>query len=270
MSATAIVEGRPHTQPIHVLANGGVVVVVGGRDTNVTPEQRADPRLVYWDTNGDGKDAEERILPANCRGVVMTRFTSHRISNWILAQTRKRAGVTLFHATGTGHLKTILDQIIAGAPRFTPAPVPPPPAAPTPSNTINLIERLAESLPPGKRQLAPRGSIQALVKAHYDPSQPITSERTRLVALAREQGVITTSGSVDQTIRKLRRERGLSGTPPCLEAPASEGETVLRTFDDAIAGLQLAREAFAKGMASIVNHQKMIDAMRDTLAGMTQ
>lgn len=92
-----------------LLDNGGKVVVIGARQSNVG-DLWNHPQIVFM----DGEDATKRGLPANARGVLFTRFMNHSSFGAIVAEARKR-NMTIFPVQGTGELKTTLNQLIAEA-----------------------------------------------------------------------------------------------------------------------------------------------------------
>ncbi len=103
-----------------------------------------------------------------------------------------------------------------------------------------------ESAPEGgieKKTIAPRGAISIELMKEADVRAPLAQEARRLFDIARQRGITTTYGSVEQALRNHKRKTGAGSVPDSL-LPASERAklTALKTLDDAIAGLQLLRD----------------------------
>lgn len=95
---------------VALLQNGGVIVIVGGRSTNVTHDMRTDPRLVFWDST-DPKSAR-KDLPSNTRAVLMTRYISHEMSHRITKEARRRNILCDTRQFETGELRAELQRIV--------------------------------------------------------------------------------------------------------------------------------------------------------------
>jgi hypothetical protein len=84
------------------------VLVVGVRGTNVPPEWRVCPQVVFW----DGDDADTRAVPAAVKLVLVTRFNSHSSFRRLVGLARHGQFVLHPEHLGTGELKDLLQPII--------------------------------------------------------------------------------------------------------------------------------------------------------------
>src|SRR3954471_24541535 len=123
-----------------LLDNGGRLVVIGARESNVRPYWD-DPRFIFM----DGDQAVRRGLPANARGIVFTRFLNHTHFEALVAEARKR-NLTVFPLQNTGELKRLLAQLTnAGHLPARPPELPPP--APVASDIPAMVAPAALMTP---------------------------------------------------------------------------------------------------------------------------
>lgn len=198
-----------------LLEDGGVLVVVGTRTTNVSDEWRSHPRVQLWDSTDP--DTRRRELPSNARAVIYTRWVSHDLTNRLIKTARDRGNVTLFPISSTHALNDKIAELFGMKPLTT---------APT---------------------TAKKGALKQLVIEHADFTVSPKVEAQRLFALAREKGIATTPTSVAECLGRVRREQRRTDAPDSvtLTRPTGTGH-VLAVLDDAIAGLQLIRETVEK------------------------
>jgi hypothetical protein len=193
-----------------VLANGGVILVVGGRTSNFPNEYREHPRLVFWDSTENHRIDQ---VPANTKAIVFTKFVDHSLSGGLYNYARQKGIIFTPPDKGTHRVKDTLDQLLGE----------------------NPVEA-------HKKVIAAKGSIKALIEKHCDFSKGTAEEARRLLAIAQSEGIPTTIGSLNQGIQGIRRARGLTATPASAQPRLSQAQTALNTLDDTIAGLQILRD----------------------------
>jgi hypothetical protein len=92
-----------------------------------------------------------------------------------------------------------------------------------------------------KKDMAPKGSIQTLVK-EADLNKGSAEEARRLFGIAQQRGIPTTIPSLAQAIAVAKRKGGRTEPPRSI---MSAQQNALKTLDEAISGLQLIREYVA-------------------------
>jgi hypothetical protein len=93
-----------------------------------------------------------------------------------------------------------------------------------------------------KKDMAPKGSIQTLVK-EADLNKGSAEEARRLFGIAQQRGIPTTIPSLAQAIAVAKRKGGRTEPPRSI---MSAQQNALKTLDEAISGLQLIREYVAQ------------------------
>lgn len=210
---------------VSALGAHGQLLVVGGKDSNFTVEQRGHDRVVYWDSTDPS--IERRVLPRAAQAVVFTRFIGHKLQQRIKnAAVRQRAFVYPL-TMNTGQIRELIELLPAREARRE---------APEPERTMSN----GATIPSGKAvaydpPCKSKPSLSLWVFDHADFSQTtkrggLAKEARRLVPLARSAGFAdTTEGSVAFAIRahqikmgytpkarKLRKQQAVV-TPPAAE-----------------------------------------------------
>lgn len=268
-----MLHGNIHKQPAHqlhnLIANGGKVIIVGGR--NKTWESyRKHPQLEFW--SGDDPAETGRVirqhnnaLPSNTHALIISKFISHSQLDVVMKDARRKR-IVMFANLTDNEIFNKLDEIIGKdsmATTPTPSPTPPKPVA-KPITNVDLRK-------PG------RGEVARLVQQHDVATLTINESAASLIQIAREKGFSTTDGTLRNLIGAHRRALGIPSTrqkammaagatiitpiptpvpsaatvtkaepvaKPTLKEPTAEEVTdLLKLFDDAIAGLQLTRDA---------------------------
>lgn len=100
----------------------------------------------------------------------------------------------------------------------------------------------------GPKKLAPKGYITSLIEKNpLDPTKSNAEEARRLFEVAKREGQSTTIASLAQGISIYRRAHNLTSKPESLVDPKVRRRLdALKTFDDALAGMQLMRDWIAE------------------------
>lgn len=256
----------------NLIANGGKVLILGGYDKD-WPELRDQPQLEFWSGDSSKEIAtilrqHNNTLPANVKAVIISRFVSHTQLAVVMKQARARH-LTVFPNKNTGEVRRILSDILNGVPvhpitefinqpRLTAMTKP----EPQPATVVEPVVEKPIEQPAPKIEIKRVGQIKALVLELDNPEYSIRESAHDILKIAEERKIITTLGSLDQTIRMVRKERGIlvltqpskghrkvptsTVTPKPEPVKAIVADNLLRAFDDAIAALQLVRELALK------------------------
>ena len=197
------------------------------------------PQLVFW--TGESKDlhrhlrAHQNSLPDNVHGVLVSRFISHDILKPIREDCKKKRA-TVMTTANQADAKRMLTEIIT-------------PPAKEPESVKE--QPVVEAKKPEK------GQLKNFVARSYNPNVTSNSaEARRLLPLAKAAGIDTTEGSIGQAIGALKREAGLTMGVKKTRQKREKGEKkqvpmiaaaghladILKLMDEAMAGMQLARE----------------------------
>lgn len=96
------------------LTNGGTVLIVGVKSSNLDDEIRTHPRVTLWDSQNE--NWQGKSVPDNTRVIFMTRFISHRTSEMLLSEARKKQ-LTIFNPEGTGIIAKQVRELLAITPK---------------------------------------------------------------------------------------------------------------------------------------------------------
>lgn len=200
----------------NLVANGGKILIVGGMPKN-WQEYRNHPQLEFW--SGEAAEIESIVktraqngIPTNVKAVIVSRFIPHSVQDKLLPEARKK-GITYFPQQTDGDISKLLDEVTKDIPKGEP------------------------------KKIAQRGSIKAIIQ-ELDNTDLIPADSAReIFKVAGQRGIKTTFNSVVQGVRHYRKQHRLGTRPPSVAKPKSSIQTLINAFDDAIAGLQLAREA---------------------------
>lgn len=205
----------------NLVADGGKILVVGGMPKN-WQEYRNHPQLEFWSGEageilGVVKSKTQNGIPANVKGIIVSRFIPHSVQDLLLPEARKRK-IVYFPQKNDGEITKLLDEITSELPK---------------------AEAADE-----KTTRAPFGSVKKLIEEFDDIKLSGADSARKILDIARERGLKTTTyNSLSVQILSHRRKKGLTNKPASISKPKSSLQTLLNAFDDAIAGLQLAREA---------------------------
>lgn len=242
---------------INLLATGGVVAVIGARRSNVGDDLWEHPRIAFLES----EEAAKRGLPSNTRAVIFTRFMAHTTFAKVMKEARARQLVVYPHST-TGELKKQLQALVAGATPLAQRPPEPEPIAPP--ATGPAYEEADVTGEDGRRHALPKGYLKAIIEQHPDEGPEDILMRVRA------NGRATSLTSVKQCVYKYRgsklaligapaRKAGSAVTEAAMGTTTSAADDLVRLVDDAIAALQLVREAAVRQGADRA-------ALRETIA----
>lgn len=210
---------------VSALADGGKALIVGGSRKAYAEDLRTHPQFVVWDDPSDSL----RQIPSNARIVVVGREVSHKITNGLKSQLRRRH---IYSPTGlytpsqintafrtfmekTNPPLTPIETITVAPPAVAPPIVtePVPELAPVVSgNSTTQRHELPEPSPvvAPVAELPPlpwSGSLRDFVQTYLDrAARPRLKEYLRLVALAETRGIYTSVGSISRTAWHIERQ----------------------------------------------------------------
>ena len=175
------------------LANGGLVVVIGGRATNFAPEHWAHPQ-VHFITGGEAEHLDR--FPTNTRTVIVTQWVTHSALKKIHLEAGRRGLHVLANQT-SGRVRVRLNELLGTLPSIHTTLTPPSgedaaPSVPRPMPDPTPPVRLEDGESSSRHTAPPvRGWVASFLRAHarLDAAVPV-DEITRLVGLASEQGFV--------------------------------------------------------------------------------
>jgi hypothetical protein len=231
------------------LSPGSRALVVGGRAQDLPPELLADHRLLLWDLTGRSTIPGE--VPQDIEQVFFTKFVSHAASIQVNKACAKRPSVQVHHPMlGTGQLKRCLNVVLGKEP-----PV-----------RLNEVRHLVEEKPPETpKSLTMTDWVKQNIAENIKSGDGVRQVADRMWPLAQEAKVAGASFEsfvkcIDNVTRRLgltvQRRLKVSRKTSKVAAPVAAPSTaavqrvlpskkseVLQMLDDAVAGLQLIREA---------------------------
>lgn len=182
-----------------LIANGGKVVVIGGRMNPLWHRFNNDPRIEFW--TGDRSEIERHFpkggrdsLPTNTHGIIMSRFVSHSVVSKILDEARRRH-MTVMGPKNDGEVTRLLEEIMTQPVPETPtsSPASPPPKEETPK-TLR---------PPLK------GELTEYVQKYDNASKSIKEMSVIIAEKMNAAGIRSISSSVQNSIGNFRRTAGV-------------------------------------------------------------
>jgi len=212
--------------------NGGLVVVVGVRSTNLPVEYSQHPQVVVWDSQDHGTVTKE--LPSNTKVVLATRFVSHALFGKIHAEARKR-NLAFFPQLTTGRLREQLKELL-----------------PRVEARVEPEVQVAQALPEVVPQAVPvpvqaRGALVQFIKTEGNlQAVNVSAEARRLFELAKGKGIPGTLNSISNTLHRLK-----GGAKPVQEKPAvvptlPKSGGLREMLDDVITMIELIKEEVTK------------------------
>lgn len=165
----------------NLISNGGKILIVGGYSKSWKDYEKFS-QLEFW--RGDNpsevrRHIQNKDIPPNCKGIIISRFISHSELNPILDEARKR-GITLFPNKSDGEVSSLLDEMVRDLPK------------------TEKIEKSRE-----------RGKLNQLIQ-FIDFSKTNVENARAIYIKAKELGITTTEDSLAQFVGVRRRK--LSGT----------------------------------------------------------
>lgn len=178
-----------------LIANGGKIVVLGGRMNPSWQRWEKDPRFVFW--TGDRSEIERNFsksegdfLPSNTHGIILSRFLSHATSARVIAEAKRRR-VTIMGPKNDGEVTRLLEEITTV----------PPPVQSTPAPAKQEQPKLLR--PPIS------GELSRWVKENDDATISIKESAEKIIKKMEEKGIKTSMSSLQNTIGHMRRTAGV-------------------------------------------------------------
>lgn len=254
-----------------LIASGGKILVVGGNMNPNWARFAQHPQVVFW--TGDKAEIQRHLkaehnLPDNTKAVLISRFIGHSESAKVMAEARDRRAL-IIAPLNDGELTRKLEEIMT-------------PNGDGIAKKVEVVkaETVVKTETPVKVGLRKpgRGDIQRLLTKHYDSSRPNVDEATRLLVVARLEGLLTTNESLQQGIYMFKKRAGITSpraqggphgrikvipatvvTAPTVEPSkvkrvyarrttksvrdeSVKGDELIKLLDDSIAGLELVRD----------------------------
>ncbi len=283
-------EGEDDMSLHSLIANGGKVLVVGGKMNPSWAEFTHHPQLVFW--TGERKDIVKRLkngnnFPDNTRGVLISRFIGHSEAKKVMEEARSKRAL-IMSTLNDGEITRKLEEITTipkpeGFPPLSKS-LPPPPPAPPPSPVVGRV---------------PTGQLTKFIAEHHQAELITSQEGRRLFKLATEVGVKTTEMSCIASVKLYRHRMGIvigkkaegmakrrlalttsqlpSNPVPVSEAPIppvtpvtqrsspeparalvhDTEENLIQMIDECISGLSLVREGIQKFMGKRGDYERL-------------
>lgn len=173
-------------KPLQPLTNGGSVLIVGVKSSNLNDEIRTHPRVILWDSQQEHWTNKD--IPSNVRAIFMTRFIGHAQFEKILTEARKKQ-LTIFNPEGTGMITKQVRELLALYPKDEPVDKP----------------------------VQVKGKLQVLHQ-FIDFSKTNTENGKILMAKANEMGITTTLHSLEIMTGNLRRKQHGTAVPRSIQS----------------------------------------------------
>lgn len=201
------------------LATGaGVVAVALGSGMSLPGNWAFNPRVMAIHAETLAIDQVRDVFPSTTRMVIFTGELERTLYTAMVAEASRRRLNYLTRRSGEHldfELRRILTQKVDGEPREP-------------------------------RPMAPRGAIQTLIATHANltPSTSTAEEAKRLFAIAQQEGITTTLGSIEQGVSKAKRRAGFGSRPASVSNSAVAAQVALvRAVDEAIIALTRIKES---------------------------
>lgn len=248
----------------NLIANGGKVVVIGGRMNDNWRQFTDNPQFIFW--TGDRAEIDRHFprgggeLPSNTRGVIVSKFISHATAGRIIEEARKKKAL-IMGPKNDGEVTRLLEEIL------------------TPEKTKETsVPEQQVAAPIKELRAVRRGELAQYAKKYDESTKPIAEVAKKVFAIIQADGIMTTENSVAQSIGKMRRDAGVfakpdisasmkkmhaarrkvAGETETIVAPAkstkkmtakeaeTETELLLKMIDDLLAGLTLLKDAVTR------------------------
>jgi hypothetical protein len=200
---------------IKELSPTGKVLVVGGRLTNLQPEFRDHPRVIFWGCLNH--NVNKKTIPVGVEIILFFRFIKHKHLEKV-EKLAIQSGVYFdYRYRNTGEMNRLLRQLLnePAEPPKKEAPVeqvetkqiPEKTALPPQTTTETKTEEGETTEKATTEKKAERGLVTRFVKENARLEDPPTAEIRRLFQLLREQGVAATESAVSAAFYKLKKEK---------------------------------------------------------------
>lgn len=221
------------------LADGGMVVVLLGKDYDCPSEYRYHPQVQVIDSTRVEPTGVSKMIPANARIAIVTNQIPPPVFAAFKSYASRRKLLYLPRSSAAA-LKDELAKQLAANPVVDQAPTPKPVAK------VGDVVSIVPAKEKEGRKIAPKGTVPALLdEAKLDLSKGVAEEARRIADFAKTRGIQTTLGSIEQAIRVRKRKAG-RGDIPLSVVPTSERLGALAMLDHAIDGLNSLRDNLEK------------------------
>jgi hypothetical protein len=212
------------------LTNGGTVLIVGVKSSNLNDEIRTHPRVILWDSQNEHWTNKD--IPSNVRVIFMTRFIGHVAFDKIVSEARKKQ-LTIFNPEGTGLIVKQVRELLALEPKST-EPV----------------------------QKHERGKLQVLHQ-FIDFSKTNVENGKILMAKANEMGITSTTRSLEILTGNLRRKMSGTAVPRSIQSKLDVSveilDNMIRELKDMRDFLVATTEENRTLRAKMENFKKLMD-----------
>jgi hypothetical protein len=174
-------------KPLQPLTNGGTVLLVGVKSSNLNDEIRTHPRVTIWDNQHQHWTDKE--IPSNVRAIFMTRFIGHAQFDKIVSEARKKQ-LTIFNPEGTGMITKQVRELLALEPKDSP---------------------MQKSVQDNRGKLIP-------LIPFIDLSRTNVENARILIVRANELKIDTTEASLAQMVSVRRRKMGGTAVPKSIQS----------------------------------------------------
>lgn len=186
--------------------NGGVILIVGAKASNLSDELRNHPRIITWDSQN--QNWIHKDIPANARAIFLTRFIGHTVFAKLQSLARKRQ-IPIFNPDGTGMIVKQVKELLDIQPKVTEM---------TPTNSVNESTNEVN-----------RGKLKPLVEL-IDPALSNVANAKVLLEKAKELGINTTEASLAQMVSTHRRKSGVTAVPKSIQSKLDVSVDMLDTM----------------------------------------
>jgi hypothetical protein len=231
----------------------GRIVVIGARRSNL-PDLWDDPRLLVLSSD----EVARRGLPAQTAALVFTKFLRHSSYYSAIEEAKKRGIRIIPGPIGTGQLKSTLTQLLLEMP---PRALLPPPFDPFPDPIPSMTPAPIKPDPPAPPGPIKRGDTIAWIRAYMQ--QRPDAKRIDILNAAKAAGFnASSSQAAYYAIKNQRPARGAKTRRSAPSAAPSNDHSLVTLIDEAMAALQLVREAAIAHERTTKKLQRVVDAIK--------
>lgn len=88
------------------------ILVVGGRTTNLQRQAREHPRVIVWESTHLQGRREPPTLPSNVSVVMLSRFCSHHVTDYLRSETKKSGAFLFSGLLQTGQIRSHMATLL--------------------------------------------------------------------------------------------------------------------------------------------------------------
>jgi hypothetical protein len=214
------------------------VAVFLGKNQEENSEFAQHPRVQWIKAHGNGVTPVDVLknIPQAARAFIMTEGIHNDIFHQIKTEAQRRQVLYLNRKNPRAVLGTLYELF--------------------PKANGKMVEVVQE-----------KGFLQKFLKEHPpDLKKGNTEEARRLQLIAKEHGVVTTLGSLQQAISVMKRKKGYGEIPESIQkAKRDPVDNVLQQLDDAMAALQLIHDWVASTVVENRDLRKQLATIKEAL-----